>query len=115
MRKIFYALAAGLLTGIICHSTAIASTDCLSATSATRAEWRALTHATALRPSQRIRTGDGRELTGSQLNYTAALINRAESACQSGQPEQALSYVNEANQLLHPVREVPVMSAGRSN
>ena len=115
MRKAFSVLTAGFLTGIISLSTANASNDCLSAANTAKAEWRALSHATPLRPSQRIRTVDGRELSGSQLNYAGALINRAESACESGQPEQALSYVNEAKQLLHPVREFPVMSASRSN
>lgn len=115
MRTVFFVLTAGLLTGIISLSTASASTDCISAANAVRAEWRSLTHATPLRPSQRIRTSDGRELSGSQLNYTGVLINRAENACESGQAEQALSYVDEANQLIHPAREVPVMSAGRSN
>jgi hypothetical protein len=115
MRNIFSALIAGLLSAIISLSPAIASTDCLSAANAARAEWRALTHATPLRPSERIRTGDGRELSGSQLNYTGVLINRAESACESGQAEQAFSYVDEANHLLHPALDVPTMSARRSN
>ena len=115
MRIAIIALAAGLLSGIISLSPAIASTDCLSVANAARAEWRALTHATTLRPSQRIRTSDGRELFGSQLNYTGVLINRAESACESGQVKQALSYVAEANQMLYPAHQGPVMSAGRAN
>jgi len=115
MRMSLTVLAAGFLTGVVCLSPKMASADCLAAANGARAEWRALTHATSLRPSQRIRTGDGRELSGSQLNYTGVLVNRAESACESGQVEQALSYVDEANQLLHPARQVPVMSAGRSN
>jgi hypothetical protein len=45
------------------------------------------------------------------VNYSSVLIWRAETACEGGQVEQALSYVDEANKLLHPATQVPVMSA----
>jgi hypothetical protein len=59
----------------------MSETNCIATTNAARAEWRTLSHASSLRPSQRIRTSDGRELAGSQLNYSSVLIGRAESAC----------------------------------
>ena len=55
-----------------------------------------------LRPSDHIATGDGREFSGSQLNYVHVLIGRADNACGAGNVEQARGYVNEANKLLNP-------------
>jgi hypothetical protein len=69
---------------------------------AIRAERRHLSQSNFLNPGQRIRTGDGRELAGSQVNYSRVLIGRAENACAAGQFEQAQSYANEADELLHP-------------
>ena len=69
---------------------------------ATRAEWRHLSHSSFLKPSQRIATGDGRWLAGSQVNYANILIGRADDACGTGNMEQAQSYVDEANKLLNP-------------
>jgi hypothetical protein len=76
--------------------------DCLAAAGTIKAEWRHLSQSNFLNPGQRIRTGDGRELAGSQVNYFRVLIGRAENACTAGQVEQAWSYVKEADELLHP-------------
>jgi len=114
MRTSIITIIAAFLLDIIPVSAAMAETNCVAATNAARAEWRALSHASSLRPSQRILTSDGRELAGSQLNYSSVLIGRAETACEGGQVDQALSYVDEANKLLHPGPQVPVMSAERT-
>ena len=74
--------------------------DCAAAVDASRAEWRALSHSTSLNAAQHIRTSDGRELAGSQVNYARILIGRAENACAAGQVDQARGYVHEANELL---------------
>jgi hypothetical protein len=76
--------------------------NCVASVDATRAEWRNFSHSSSLKASQRIRTGHGREFSGSQLNYAHVLISRAEDACGTGQVEQAQGYVDEANKLLHP-------------
>jgi hypothetical protein len=76
--------------------------DCVAAANAIRAEWRHLSQSNFLNARQRIRTGDGRELAGSLVNYSRILIGRAENACAAGQLEQARSYDKEANELLHP-------------
>ena len=78
--------------------------DCVAAVDAITAEWRALSQSNFVNPGQHIRTGDGRELAGSQVNYSRILIGRAENACAAGQVEQARGYVKEANELLHPRR-----------
>jgi hypothetical protein len=75
---------------------------CVASVDAIRAEWWNLSHSSFLKSSQRIRTGDGREFSGSQLNYYHVLISRAEDACGTGQVEQARGYVDEANKLLNP-------------
>ena len=76
--------------------------NCVASVDATRAEWRQLSHSSFLKPSQRIATGDGRWLAGSQVNYANILIGRADDACEIGNMEQAQSYVDEANKLLNP-------------
>jgi hypothetical protein len=76
--------------------------NCVASVDATRAEWRHLSHSSFLKPSQRIATGDGRWLAGSQVNYANILIGRADDACAIGNMEQAQSYVDEANKLLNP-------------
>ena len=76
--------------------------NCVASVDATRAEWRHLSHSSFLKPSQRIATGDGRWLAGSQVNYANILIGRADDACGTGNMEQAQSYVDEANKLLNP-------------
>jgi hypothetical protein len=76
--------------------------NCVESVDATRAEWRHLSHSSFLKPSQRIATGDGRWLAGSQVNYANILIGRADDACGTGNMEQAQSYVDEANKLLNP-------------
>ena len=77
--------------------------NCVASVDAIRAEWRNLSHSSFLKASQRIRTGDGREFSGSQLDYSHVLISRAEDACGIGQVEQARGYVDQANKLLNPV------------
>jgi hypothetical protein len=76
--------------------------NCVASVDAIRAEWRDLSHSSFLKPSQRIATGDGRWLAGSQLNYAHILIGRADNACGAGKAKQARSYVDEANNLLNP-------------
>jgi hypothetical protein len=76
--------------------------NCVASVDAIRAEWRSLSHSSFLKPSQRIRTADGREFSGSELNYSHVLVSRAEDACGTGQVEQARGYVDEANKLLNP-------------
>jgi hypothetical protein len=51
----------------------------------------------------RINTSDGRQLTGTQLNYAWVLIDRAESACSVGQGAAATAYIDEFEKLLHPM------------
>src|ERR1700687_2401155 len=67
--------------------------SCVASVDASRAEWGDLSHSSSLKASQRIPTGDGRWLAGSQLNYTQVLISRADNACGAGKVEQAQSYV----------------------
>jgi hypothetical protein len=110
MRTIITTAIAGFLLQIFSVSAAMSEINCVAAADAVRAEWRALSHACPLRPPQRLRTSDGREFSGSELNYSGVLISRAERACEDGQVEQALSYVQEANELLHPA--APVITAG---
>jgi hypothetical protein len=76
--------------------------NCVASVDGIRAEWRHLSHSSFLKASQRIATGDGRWLAGSQLNYAQILIGRADNACGAGKVEQARSYVDEANNLLNP-------------
>jgi len=66
------------------------------------AEWRDLSHSSSLKASQRIATGDGRWLAGSQINYAHVLIGRADNACGAGNVEEARGYFDEANKLLSP-------------
>jgi hypothetical protein len=89
--------------------------DCTAAMDASRAEWRALSRSNFLKAGQRIRTGDGRELAGSQVNYSCILIGRAENACAAGQVEQARSYVKEANELLHARPSVLMLATPAGN
>ena len=76
--------------------------NCVASVDATRAEWRNPSHSSSLKPSQRIATGDGHWLAGSQVNYAYILIGRADNACGAGEVKQARSYVDEANNLLNP-------------
>jgi hypothetical protein len=76
--------------------------NCVASVDATRAEWRHLSHSSSLKASQRIATGDGRWLAGSQLNYAHVLIGRADNACGANNVEEARGYVDEANKLLNP-------------
>ena len=89
--------------------------DCVAAVDAIRAEWRALSHSSSLKAAQRIRTEDGRELAGSQVNYSHILIGRAEDACAAGQVEQARSYLREADKLLHPNRSGLMLATPAGN
>jgi hypothetical protein len=76
--------------------------NCAVSVDAIRAEWRDLSHSSSLKASQRIATGDGRWLAGSQLNYAHVLIGRADNACGANNVEDARGYVDEANKLLNP-------------
>jgi len=76
--------------------------NCVASVDAIRAEWRDLSHSSSLKASQRIATGDGRWLAGSQINYAHVLIGRADNACGAGNVEEARGYFDEANKLLSP-------------
>jgi hypothetical protein len=89
--------------------------NCVASVDAIRAEWRDLSHSSSLKASQRIATGDGRWLAGSQLNYAQILIGRADNACGAGNAEQARGYVNEANKLLSPVPSGIMLAARPGN
>ena len=77
--------------------------NCVASVDEIRAEWRDLSHSSSLKASQRIATGDGRWLAGSQLNYAHVLIGRADNACVANNVKDARGYVDEANKLLNPV------------
>jgi hypothetical protein len=89
--------------------------NCVASVDAIRAEWRDLSHSSFLKPSQRIATGDGRWLAGSQLNYAHILISRADNACGAGKAKQARSYVDEANNLLNPAPSGVVLATQPGN
>ena len=76
--------------------------NCVASVDAISAEWRDLSHSSSLKASQRIATGDGRWLAGSQINYAHVLIGRADNACGAGNVEEARGYFDEANKLLSP-------------
>jgi hypothetical protein len=88
-----------------------ASADCIAAVEAAQVEWRALSHSSLLRPSQRLRLADGRVLAGSQINYSHVLIARAENSCGAGQFEQAQRFIAEANDLLGPGSRRPMIAS----
>jgi hypothetical protein len=97
------AAAAALSTAIGLTVPAAAQESCGAAVENAKAEWRALTagnHSVA--PAMRISTSDGRQLTGSQLNYAWILIDRADQACIDPEPEKSLAYIRQVQTLLHP-------------
>jgi hypothetical protein len=100
-RSVFSVIAAFLLE-MFAVTSVMAEPSCIAAVDTARAEWKALSHSSFLRPSQHIRLPDGRVVAGSMLNYSHVLIMRAESACGAGEIEHARTFVNEANNLLHP-------------
>ena len=51
-------------------------------------------------PSMRIDTSDGRQLTGSQLDY--AWVPVADSACGTAQDAASMGYIQEFETLRHP-------------
>jgi hypothetical protein len=89
--------------------------SCVASVDAIRAEWRNLSHSSFLKPSQRIATGDGRWLAGSQLNYAHILIGRADNACGAVEVKQARNYVDEANNLLNPAPSGIMLAAQPGN
>jgi hypothetical protein len=89
--------------------------NCIASVDAIRAEWRNLSHSSFLKPSQRIRTADGQEFSGSELNYSHVLVTRAEDACGTGQVEQARGYVDEANKLLNPAPSAIMLATRPGN
>jgi hypothetical protein len=89
--------------------------NCVASVDAIRAEWRDLPHSSSLKASQRIATGDGRWLAGSQLNYAHVLIGRADNACGANKVEQARGYVDEANKLLNPAPSGMMLATRPSN
>jgi hypothetical protein len=89
--------------------------NCVGSEDAIRAEWRDLSHSSSLKPSQRIATGDGRWLAGSQLNYAYVLIGRADNACGAGEVKQARGYVDEANKLLNPAPSARMLATRPGN
>ena len=89
--------------------------NCVASVDAIRAEWRKLSHSSSLKPSQRIATGDGHWLAGSQVNYAYILIGRADNACGASKVKQAQSYVDEANILLNPAPSGIMLAARPGN
>jgi hypothetical protein len=67
-----------------------------------KVEWRALTHRSHLDAAVRINTSDGRQFTGSQLNYVWVLLDRAQGTCDDPEPSKAMAYLHEARGLLYP-------------
>jgi hypothetical protein len=88
---------------------------CVASVGAIGAEWRNLSHSSSLKPSQRIATGDGRWLAGSQLNYAHILIGRADKACGASKVKQARGYVDEANKLLNPAPSAIMLATRPGN
>jgi hypothetical protein len=102
---------AAFLLEMFAVTAAMAEPNCIAAVEATRADWRALSHSSFLRPWQHIRLPDGRVVAGSLLNYSHVLIWRAENACGAGQVEQARGYISEASNLLHPGFPGPLIAS----
>jgi hypothetical protein len=69
---------------------------------AAKIDWRSLSHGIRVAPAQPIVTGDGRRLTGSEINYARVLIDRAAEACEQSHHAEALASVQETQTLLHP-------------
>jgi hypothetical protein len=77
--------------------------DCGAAVAATKAEWQSLAQGNHhVAPGMIIATSDGRRLTGSQLNYAWALIDRADFTCIDPEPEKSMAYLSQVHALLHP-------------
>ena len=108
-------LAAIPLSAVAAPAQANRQANCVASVDAIRAEWRNLSHSSFLKPSQRIATGDGHWLAGSQLNYAHIVIGRADNACGAGKVEQAQSYVDEANKLLNPAPSAIMLAARPGN
>jgi hypothetical protein len=102
MRTYIITGIAAILLGASSVTAATAEINCVAAVETAKANWRAVSHASFLKASQHIRTADGRNLTGAQINYSHVLIARAETVCGAGQAEQSQGYVVEANEPLHP-------------
>jgi hypothetical protein len=89
-------------------SFAATANDCFDITDprcpigAAKADWRSLSHGIRVAPGQHIVTGDGRRLTGSEINYARVLIDRANEACKQSYHAGALASVQEAQTLLYP-------------
>ncbi len=90
--------------GLLLTGAPVMAQSCSAAVEATKVEWRSLMHGSHhLTPTMRINTSDGRQLTGSQVNYPWVLIDRADSACAAADDTAALAYIQEFETLLHPV------------
>jgi hypothetical protein len=102
-------IGAALFAIAAAPSFAAATNDCFELgdprcpISSAKADWRSLSHGIRVAASQPIVTGDGRRLTGSEINYARVLIDRAADACNQSQHAEALATVREAQTLLHPV------------
>jgi hypothetical protein len=80
-----------------------AAQDCGTAVAATKAEWQSLAQGNhRIPPGMIITTSDGRRLSGSQLNYAWALIERADFTCIDPEPAKAMAYLSKVHALLHP-------------
>ena len=90
-----------LLTG-----APVMAQSCSAAVEVAKVEWRSLMHGSHhLTPTMRINTSDGRQLTGSQVNYAWVLIDRADSTCAAADATAAMAYIREFETLLHPVQQ----------
>jgi hypothetical protein len=97
MRKSALTVIALSLLAMSLSTRAMAQPACGAGVDAALVQWRAISHGSFLRPSQRILLSDGRIVAGSLVNYYHVLIWRAANACASGKVKQASDYVNEAN------------------
>jgi hypothetical protein len=96
--------ASAMLIGVVALGGAARAEGCDAAVESAKVEWRSLTRGNhTISPAMRINTSDGRQLTGTQLNYAWVLIDRAESACSVGQGAAATAYIDEFEKLLHPM------------
>jgi hypothetical protein len=104
VRRLAISLVLALLIGAAALGGAARAGSCGAAVEAAKVEWRSLTRGNhTVSPAMRINTSDGRQLTGTQLNFAWVLIDRAESACNVGQDAAAMGHIDEFEKLLHPV------------
>ena len=76
---------------------------CGTAVATAKQQWWALTQGNhRIPPTMRINTGDGRRLSGAQLNYAWVRVDRANTACGAAQGAAASLYLRDFDLLLRP-------------